>query len=64
MEDSIMKMTYQQPMLRVVKIQATHLICSSGPVQRASSNAGINETVEAGDGPARVKGYSVWDDEF
>ncbi len=58
-----MKTTYQQPMLRVVKIQATHLICDSGIVQRASNNAGIDETVEAGNGPARVKGYSVWDDD-
>lgn len=57
-------------MLQVVKIQATHIICGSGdPVQQATGNAGLTGAGENGEvigsgGPARVKGYSVWDDAF
>ena len=59
-----MKKSYQQPMLHIIRIRPTQLLCASGPVQRTSNNAGINEEVTGGDGPARVKGYNVWDDEY
>ncbi|MCR4921839.1 MAG: hypothetical protein K5945_09085 [Bacteroidaceae bacterium] len=64
-----MKKTYQQPSLQVVKIQHTQLLCTSDPVQSVSGNSGLtgagaNGEIIGGSGPSRVRGRSVWDEEY
>ena len=58
-----MKRVYQKPVLRVVKIQQTHIICASDPVTSVSGNADVDYG-GGGFGPARARqhGGIGWDD--
>ena len=57
-----MKRVYQRPVLRVVKIHQTHIICAS-QVNSVSSNADVDYG-GGGFGPARARqhGGIDWDD--
>jgi len=58
-----MKRVYQKPALRAVKIQQTHIICTS--LNNVTGNAGLNYG-GSGSGPARARsnsGWDGWDDE-
>lgn len=65
-----MKKAYQQPSLQVVKIQHTQLLCTSGdPVKSIGGNSGLkgagtNGEIIGGSGQSRVRGRSVWDEEY
>ena len=54
------KKEYQKPTMNVVKIQQTQMLCSS--VTGTSNNAGINEDILPGSGPARARSFGGFDD--
>ena len=59
-----MKRVYQKPVLRVVKIQQTHIICASDPVRSVDGgDTGIGYG-GGGSGPARARqhGGIDWDE--
>ena len=59
------KKPYQQPVLRAVKIQQTHIICASD-VKSLGTNLTGSDAVTyggSGSGPARARSNSIWDDE-
>ena len=55
------KKAYENPAMRVVKIQQQHIICGSNPV--SSVNSGVTGIGFGGGGsvPARARQRSVWD---
>lgn len=57
-----MKKQYMKPGMKVVCIQQQCIICGSD-VTRNSNNAGLNEDILGGNGTARARQHSVWDDE-
>jgi len=50
-----------KPEQRVVHIQHQSIICTS-TVTGTSNNAGLNEVIGIGDGPARSRGFDDWDE--
>ncbi len=62
-----MKKNYQQPMMRIVRIQHHGIICTSGGSNKVGrvSSGDTDITYGGGDnGTARVKEQNVWDEEW
>ena len=57
-----MKKIYEKPSMRVVKIQHSGIICTSGTVTNVGGNSGMS--IGGGkSGTARARGFDDWDDD-
>lgn len=58
-----MMKNYQKPTMRVVRIQQTHIICTSERVRSIGGDDGF-EFGGGGSGPANARGFDVdeWED--
>ena len=59
----IMKRDYLKPAMRVVGLRQSGIICGSQTAGKVSSNVEFNENITGGQGTARSRHHSVWDEE-